>query len=114
MGRGGSGPVSAHRVAIAPIGPRTGRRRGCKSTRFAPLKPERTQNPGVDWGVSFVLSGGNVTDIGSKLVVHKLIVESCVVILKANRVNDYLVEFWRHAFASFIEAEFVEIGAGSS
>jgi hypothetical protein len=62
--------------------------------------------------VSLVLGAGNVAALAPKDVVHKLIGEGHVVVLKANAVNSYLVEYWRRALAAFIEAGFVRIVTG--
>jgi hypothetical protein len=65
-------------------------------------------------GVSLVLGAGNVASLAPKDVVHKLIGEGRVVVLKANCVNDYLVEYWQRALAAFIEAGYVRIVRGST
>ncbi len=69
-------------------------------------------NPREHEGVVLVLGAGNVASLAPKDVVHQLVVEGRVVILKANPVNDYLVEFWRRALAVFIEAGFVTVVSG--
>ena len=65
-------------------------------------------------GVVLVLGAGNVGSLAPKDVVHQLMVEGRVVILKASPVNDYLVEFWRRALAVFIEAGFVTVVTGGN
>ena len=57
--------------------------------------------------MSLIFSAGNIAALASKDVMHKLSVESHVVILKANPVNEYLMEFMRHAFASFFDVGLV-------
>lgn len=63
-------------------------------------------------GVALVLGAGNVASLAPKDVVHQLMVEGRVVILKANPINEYLVKFWRRALAAFIDAGFVEVVTG--
>ena len=65
-------------------------------------------------GVVLVLGAGNVASLAPKDVVHQLMGEGRVVIMKANPVNEYLVEFWRRALAVFIEAGFVEVVTGGA
>lgn len=65
-------------------------------------------------GVSLVLGAGNVAALAPKDVVHQLIGEGRVVVLKANAVNGYLVEYWRRALAAFIDAGFVRIVTGGA
>src|SRR5665213_370927 len=50
-------------------------------------------------GVNPVLGAGNVAALAPKDVVHKLIGEGRVVIVKANAVNDHLVGYWQRALA---------------
>lgn len=68
--------------------------------------------PAEHAGVSLVLGAGNVAALAPKDVVHRLIGEGRVVVLKANTVNDYLVEYWRRALAAFIDAGFLRIVTG--
>ena len=65
-------------------------------------------------GVTLVLGAGNVAALGPKDAVHKMIVEGHVVVLKANDVNAYLVEYWRRALAAFIEAGALHIVTGDA
>ncbi len=64
-------------------------------------------------GVALVLGAGNVAALAPKDVLHQLVVEGRVVIMKANPVNDYLVEYWQRALAGFIEAGFVRLVKGA-
>lgn len=70
-------------------------------------------NAGAPAGVCVVLGAGNVAALAPRDVVHQLMGEGRVVILKANPVNDYLVEFWRRALAVFIEAGVVRVVTGA-
>ncbi len=70
--------------------------------------------PSEHAGVSLVLGAGNVAALAPKDVMHKLIGEGRVVVLKANAVNDYLVEYWRRAMAAFIDAGFLSIVTGGA
>lgn len=65
-------------------------------------------------GVCLVLGAGNVAALAPKDVVHQLIGEGRVVVLKVNPVNDYLVEFWRRSLSAFIEAGYVRIVSGGA
>ncbi|MBW4031009.1 MAG: aldehyde dehydrogenase family protein, partial [Acidobacteria bacterium] len=65
-------------------------------------------------GVVLVLGAGNVASLAPRDVVHQLMGEGRVVILKANPVNEYLVEYWRRALAVFIEAGVVHIVTGGA
>jgi acyl-CoA reductase-like NAD-dependent aldehyde dehydrogenase len=65
-------------------------------------------------GVSLVLGAGNVASLGPRDVLTKLFAEGRVVVLKANPVNDYLVPYWRKAFAVLIDAGFLRIVSGGA
>lgn len=65
-------------------------------------------------GVCLVLGAGNVAALAPKDVVHQLVGEGRVAILKVNPVNDYLVEFWQRSLAAFIEAGYVRIVRGGA
>jgi len=65
-------------------------------------------------GVCLVLGAGNVGSLAPRDVVHHLVVEGRVVVLKASPVNEYLVPYWRRALAAFIEPGFVRVVTGSS
>ena len=70
------------------------------------------QHPLEHAGVCLVLGAGNVGALAPNDVVHQLVGEGRVVILKANPVNDYLVEYWRRSLAAFIEAGYLRIVTG--
>lgn len=65
-------------------------------------------------GVSLVLGAGNVASLAPKDVVHKLVGEGHVVVVKANGVNDYLVEYWRRALKALIDEGFVSVVSGGA
>jgi len=65
-------------------------------------------------GVCLVLGAGNVGALGPKDVVHQLVGEGRVVIIKVNPVNDYLAEFWRRSMAALIEADFLRVVSGGA
>jgi acyl-CoA reductase-like NAD-dependent aldehyde dehydrogenase len=69
-------------------------------------------------GVTLVLAAGNVGALGPNDVLHKLFVDGKAVVLKANPVNDYLVEHWERALRPLIDEGVLRIvrggvGAGS-
>lgn len=72
------------------------------------------QHPLEHAGVCLVLGAGNVAALAPKDVVHQLVGEGRVVILKANPVNDYLVEFWERSLGALIETDFVRIVRGGA
>jgi len=61
-----------------------------------------------------VLCAGNISSIGPMDAIYKLFVESQVVILKMNPVNDYLTEPFKVAFAPLIDAGYLAIVKGGS
>lgn len=64
--------------------------------------------------VSLVLGAGNISSISPLDVLHKLIAEHAVVILKLNPVNDYLRDVLGRALAPLVEAGFVRIVCGGT
>lgn len=72
------------------------------------------RDPQSQSGVSLVLGAGNVASLGPRDVLSKLFVDGRVVILKANPVNDYLVEHWRRAMKPLIEAGVLVITTGGA
>lgn len=64
--------------------------------------------------VSLVLGAGNISSISPLDVLHKLIAEHAVVILKLNPVNDYLYDVMCGALRPLIEAGFVRIVCGGT
>jgi hypothetical protein len=62
--------------------------------------------------VSLVLGAGNISSIAPLDVLHKLIAEHAVVILKLNPVNDYLYDLLRSALRPLIEAGYLRIVRG--
>jgi acyl-CoA reductase-like NAD-dependent aldehyde dehydrogenase len=65
-------------------------------------------------GLSLVLGAGNVASLGPRDVLSKLFVEGKVVVLKANPVNDYLVEHWEAAMAPLVDAGVLAIVKGGA
>lgn len=70
------------------------------------------QEAGPEGGVSLVLGAGNVASIAPLDVLHKLIVEGRVVILKMNPVNDYLGPIFEEQFATFIARGYMAVVYG--
>jgi acyl-CoA reductase-like NAD-dependent aldehyde dehydrogenase len=64
--------------------------------------------------VSLVLGAGNISAISPLDVLHKLIAEHAVVILKLNPVNDYLYDVLSRALAPLVEAGFLRIVRGGA
>ena len=71
-------------------------------------------DPAAYAGVSLVLAAGNVASLGPRDVLSKLFVDGRVVVLKANPVNDYLIEFWERALAALIEPGYLRIVDGGA
>ena len=65
-------------------------------------------------GVSLVLGAGNVASIGPTDVLHKMMLEDEIVILKLNPVNEYLGPHLEIAFACLIEAGFLGLVYGGA
>jgi Aldehyde dehydrogenase family len=63
-------------------------------------------------GLSLVLGAGNVGSLGPADVLHKLFVAGKVVVLKANPVNEYLVEHWERALRTLIDEGVLRIVRG--
>lgn len=64
--------------------------------------------------VALVLGAGNISSIAPLDLLHKLLAEGQVCVLKMNPVNEYLGPFLAEAFAGFITAGFVEVVYGSA
>lgn len=64
--------------------------------------------------VSLVLGAGNISSIAPLDVLHKLMAEHAVVILKLNPVNDYLYDVLCSALGPLIEPGFVRIVRGGT
>jgi acyl-CoA reductase-like NAD-dependent aldehyde dehydrogenase len=64
--------------------------------------------------LSLVLGAGNISSISPLDVLHKLIAEHSVVLLKLNPVNDYLYDVLCGALRPLIEAGFVRIVRGGA
>ena len=72
------------------------------------------RDPEAHRGVSLVLGAGNVGSLGPNDVLHRLFVEGKVVVLKANPVNDYLVEHWERALRALIDEGVLRIVRGGA
>ncbi|MDE3044085.1 MAG: aldehyde dehydrogenase family protein [Acidobacteriota bacterium] len=72
------------------------------------------RDPLAHAGVALVLGAGNVGSLGPRDVLHKLFAEGKVVVLKANPVNDYLVEYWEHALAALIDEGVLRVVRGGA
>eukprot|EP00696_Hemimastix_kukwesjijk_P014301 gnl/Hemi2/28277_TR9340_c0_g1_i1.p1 gnl/Hemi2/28277_TR9340_c0_g1~~gnl/Hemi2/28277_TR9340_c0_g1_i1.p1 ORF type:complete len:579 (-),score=29.78 gnl/Hemi2/28277_TR9340_c0_g1_i1:180-1856(-) len=64
------------------------------------------------FGISFILGAGNVSSVPISDILHKLLYDNEVVIMKFNPVNDYLYPFYAHAFAPLIKSGFVQLCCG--
>jgi acyl-CoA reductase-like NAD-dependent aldehyde dehydrogenase len=64
--------------------------------------------------VALVLGAGNVAAITPLDVLHKLMIEDQVVILKMNPINDYLTDFYKIAMKPFIDGGFLRIVKGDA
>ena len=65
-------------------------------------------------GVCAVLGAGNVASLGPNDVLNKLFVGGKVVVLKANPVNEYLVEHWERALHALIDEGVLRIVRGGA
>ena len=65
-------------------------------------------------GVTLVLGAGNVSSLTPRDVLHHLVVERRVVLVKANPVNDYLTSWWERALAAFVELGVVRFVRGGA
>ena len=72
------------------------------------------KQPAKPGKVSLVLGAGNVSSIAPMDVLHKLIAESQVCLLKLNPVNDYLEPIFNEIFASLIAYGFVRMATGDA
>jgi aldehyde dehydrogenase (NAD(P)+) len=79
-------------------------------TALAYREPAATRNGKV----SLVLGAGNISSISPLDVLHKLIAEHAVVILKLNPVNDYLYDVLCRALRPLIDAGFLRIVCGGT
>lgn len=65
-------------------------------------------------GVAVVLGAGNVASLTPRDVLHHVVVERRVVLVKANPVNDYLVEHWAGALRALVEVGVVAFTSGDA
>jgi len=72
------------------------------------------RDPVAHKGLALVLGAGNVASLGPRDVLSKLFAEGKVVVLKANPVNEYLVEHWERALAALIEPGYLRIVRGGA
>ena len=72
------------------------------------------RDPEANRGVALVLAAGNVASLGPNDALCKLFVAGKVVVLKANPVNDYLVEHWERALKALIDEGVLRIVRGGA
>jgi acyl-CoA reductase-like NAD-dependent aldehyde dehydrogenase len=72
------------------------------------------RDPEANRGVSLVLGAGNVGSLGPNDALNKLFVAGKAVVLKANPVNDYLVEHWERALRALIDEGVLRIVRGGA
>ena len=72
------------------------------------------RDPALHRGVALVLAAGNVASLGPNDALSKLFVSGKVVVLKANPVNDYLVEHWERALKALIDEGVLRIVRGGA
>jgi acyl-CoA reductase-like NAD-dependent aldehyde dehydrogenase len=72
------------------------------------------REPEAHRGVSLVLGAGNVASLGPNDALHRLFVQGTTVLLKANPVNDYLVEHWERALRGLIDEGVLRIVKGGA
>jgi acyl-CoA reductase-like NAD-dependent aldehyde dehydrogenase len=65
-------------------------------------------------GVALVLGGGNFANMPVLDVLHVLLAEGCVALLKLNPVNDYLGPFLERIFAEFVEHGWLRVVHGGA
>jgi hypothetical protein len=65
-------------------------------------------------GLALVLGAGNISAIAAKDVVHKLVADNEVVILKMHPVTTYLTPVFERAFAPLIDAGYLAICEGDA
>jgi len=85
---------------------------GVTASNLADTMGQTYRGKAPETQVSLVLGAGNVTAISSTDVLHKLLVENHVVVLKMNPVNDYAGRFIAKAFAALIDGGFLRIVYG--
>jgi hypothetical protein len=72
------------------------------------------REPEAHRGVALVLGAGNVASLGPNDVLNRLFVRGSTVVLKANPVNDYLVEHWERALRGLLEEGVLRIVKGGA
>ncbi len=72
------------------------------------------RDPDAHRGVALVLAAGNVASLGPNDALHKLFIDGKVVVLKANPVNDYLVEHWERALRALLDEGVLRIVRGGA
>jgi acyl-CoA reductase-like NAD-dependent aldehyde dehydrogenase len=87
-----------------------------RATLVAGQAPAYATQPGhaVPAGTALVLAAGNVASLGPRDVLSKLFVEGKVVVMKANPVNDYLLQHWSRALKPLLDAGVLRIVDGGA
>jgi len=74
----------------------------------------RADRPARACGLALVLGAGNVSAIAAKDIVHKLVADNEVVILKMHPVTSYLTAVFERVFAPLIDAGYLAIVEGGA
>ena len=72
------------------------------------------RDPASHRAVTLILGAGNVASLGPCDVLSKLFVDGKVAVLKANPVNDYLVEHWERGLRALIDEGVLRIVRGGA
>jgi acyl-CoA reductase-like NAD-dependent aldehyde dehydrogenase len=72
------------------------------------------RDPNGHRGVALVLGAGNVGGLAPNDVLHALFVGGKVAVLKANPVNDYLVEHWERALRALLDEGVLRVVRGGA
>ncbi len=72
------------------------------------------RDPSAHRGVTCVLGAGNVASLVPNDALHHLFVEGRTVVVKANPVNDYLVDHWERALKALLDEGVLRIVRGGA
>ena len=86
---------------------------GCEPSR-ARIYREKSDDRFPSGRVTLVLGAGNISSIAPLDVIHKLMMEDQVVILKMNPVNEFLAPYLEQVFAELIRDGFLAVVTGDA
>ncbi|MDP9018290.1 MAG: aldehyde dehydrogenase family protein [Candidatus Eremiobacteraeota bacterium] len=108
-------PVTLHdRLLLSGVSAEVWMQPGVRADRLRESMGRYYRTSQHEPNVSLVLGAGNIAAIPALDVLHKLIAEGSVCILKMNPINEYLTPIFKEIFSPFIQRDFLEIVTGAA